>query len=175
MEVSRRSMSNVEEEKKGYAELKLKYTALKEKKKLLESKKEMIESKLSEGKVVFKKSSPAKDDIDIKSNGMAAEKTLFSNREAKPKSKGRKYKDVCKKLNSKTERLNKAVNKLLAKKARIESSEQEVSESKLLWDVLKSQVSQLDSQLNSEIFGVYKEAGNRLKKESNLSIEMYNF
>lgn len=168
-------MSNVEEEKKEYAELKLKYATLKEKKKLLESKKEMIESKLSEDKAVSKKPSHAKDDIDVRSNGVAAEKAESSNGEAKPKSKGRKYKNVCKKLKSKTERLNKVVGKLLAKKARIENFEQEVAESKLLWDVLKSQVSQLDSQLNSEIFGVYKEAGNRLKKESNLSIEMYNF
>jgi len=162
-------MNNLDEVKKTYAGLMSKYTTQKEKKNLLESTKEMIENRL---KGIEK--SPSLGGVDKKKlNG--GEKGTTCNSEIKPKVKNRKYKVTCKKLKLKTEKVNKLSLKLQAEKRKMDYYEQEVAESKLLWNVLKSQIAELGSQLSSEVFNVYKEAGSRLKRESNLSIEMYNF
>ena len=161
--------------------LRAEYGNLHEKLSVLYNKKDLIEAKLNpKDKIAVKKivSIGVTKDIDFwETNPTVTTEKVFSvSNDAKtPKVKKSDYKSVCKKIKTKTEKMNKLEKKLNSVKEKLDSGEQEITESRMLIEILQSQIKELGTQINGEVFKVYKEAGNRLRNESNLSIDMYNF
>ncbi len=61
------------------------------------------------------------------------------------------------------------------KKEELEECEAEVEDHRLHWDMLQTQVGELAGQLGQQLYEIEKGVGEKLRKDSQLSIDMYHF
>ena len=129
--------------RKEHNNLRAEYDNLHEKLSVLCNKKDLIETKLiPKDKLTVKKvvSIGATKDIDFwETNPTVNTEKVFwvSNDTKTPKVKKSDYKSVCKKIKTKTEKMNKLKKKLNSVKEKLDSGEQEITESRMLIEILQ--------------------------------------
>lgn len=82
---------------------------------------------------------------------------------------------IAKKISTVDENLQKFGLELKEKAREIEELNADVLEYRSRWDLIQSQLRELQKQVNVKIYEIYKETGLKMKQESNLTIEMFNF
>jgi len=98
--------------------------------------------------------------------------------EENEKQKSKNKKDLAainKKLDKIKKKMQKSGTEAKKKLKEVCELEQEVSDLRLRWDMLQSQLKELGKNMSLEIYKINRDVGDLLQKESCLSIDMYYF